>query len=344
MNLSAPWFFIVALLSGAIFLTFAPVAQAHLRYVVNATEVSRVGTGLPYSLEQADRLGIGMLAGLIVVSSIQIMGPWLSRTSFFVILRRRLEWLGHYSPNLARILVALLLMASWQTGTLLTPQFGAPIQSPALSPVIWAQLIAGILLLIGLGTKLASILFAFVYLTTFAVLGIHGLDHFAMLGLAIFLFIEGGGTLSLDRLTERILSKHSMMMSVFFESFRKYSLLVLRFTLGLSLVWLGLTEKVLAPALTSYAIVKYGVPYFPDLTVFTFVFGVFEIVLGFHFVLGLFNRVVSAIYLGLLFSAIPIFGEWINHFYLFAAASILLTQGAGPFRVDVRFVSASEQP
>ncbi len=342
MNLRASWFFIVALFSVAIFLTFAPVTQAHLRYVVNATEVSKVGTGLPYSLEQADRLGIGMLAGLIVVSSIQIMGPWLSRTSFFVTLRRRLEWLGHYSPNLARILVALLLMASWQTGTLLTPQFGAPIQSPALSLVIWAQLIAGILLLIGLGTKLASILFALIYLTTFAILGIHGLDHLAMLGLAIFLFIEGGGTLSLWGLTERILPKHKMM-TAFFNSLRKYSLLVLRFTLGLSLVWLGLTEKVLAPALTSYAIVKYGVPYFPDLTVFTFVFGVFEIVLGFHFVLGLFNRVVSAIYLGLLFSAVPIFGEWINHFYLFAAASILLTQGAGPFRVDVRFVSASEQ-
>ncbi len=112
--------------------------------------------------------------------------------------------------------------------------------------------------------------------------------------------------------------------------------------MGMELVWLGLTEKVLAPALTSYAIVKYGVPYFPDLTVFTFVFGVFEVALGFHFVLGLFNRVTSGIYLGLLIVAIPIFGEWANHFYLFAATILLLTRGAGPFRVDVRFVGETK--
>ncbi len=102
---------------------------------------------------------------------------------------------------------------------------------------------------------------------------------------------------------------------------------------------LRLAEKIFALALTSYAILKYGVPYFPDMSIFIFIFifGVFEIVLGFHFVLDLFNRVISAIYLMLLVSAVPIFGEWLNHFTLFAAALVILTQGSGPYKIDVHF-------
>ncbi len=340
MNSRTRWTILVLAVLAFTIEVLMPNAQGHLRYVINATEISRVGTGLPYSLEEADRLGLAMLAGLLLVSSIQLTGPRLSQTLFFVTLRKRLDYLGQYSPNLARVLVGLLLLASWPTGTLLTPQFGTALQTGPLVLLVWMQLLAGALLLLGLGTRLASILFALIYLATFLVLGIHGLDHVAMLGIAIFLFIEGGGSFALDGLLRGIYEKFKTL-NTRFENYRKYSLPALRITLGTALVWLGLTEKVLAPALTSYAIVKYGVPYFPDLTVFTFVFGVFEIVLGFHFVLGLFNRAVSAVYLGLLLIAIPVFGEWINHFYLFAVAILLLTRGAGPFRIDVRFVGES---
>ncbi len=312
-----------------------PSVQGHLRYVMNPSEISKVGTGSGYSLAVADQLGIAMLVGLLFVSTIQMAGPRLSRARFFATTEKWLESLAPYSVIVGRILVALLLLGSWYAGTLLTPQFGLA-QARASSAVVSAELVAGLLLLMGLLIPLGAVLLAIIYLSTFAALGIHGLDHLAMLGLAVFFFLEGGGSLSLDTLLSRNSNAYAALVRQW-KRYRDYSLMALRIALGTSLVWLGLTEKVLAPALTSYAIVKYGVPYFPDLTIFTFLFGALEILLGFHFVLGIFNRVISVIYLVLLVSAIPIFGEWLNHFALFAAALILLTRGAGPFRIGVHF-------
>jgi len=298
-------------------------------------ELSRVGTGSAYSLTVADMLGIAMLVGLVFVSAIQMAGPTLSRKGIFANMERRLLSVAPSAKVVARVLVAVLLSASWYAGTLLTPQFGLA-QAMAPAAVLFAELIAGVLLLLGFLVPIGALIFGFVYMTTFIAQGIHGLDHLTMLGLAIFFFLEGGGSASLDNLIARPSGAYADFLKSL-RPYRTYSLPALRVLLGVSLVWLGLTEKIFAPALTSYAILKYGVPYFPDLTVFTFLFGALEILLGFHFVLGIYNRVISAIYLFLLISAVPIFGEWLNHFALFAAAIIMLTNGSGAFRIEVRF-------
>ncbi len=109
----------------------------------------------------------------------------------------------------------------------------------------------------------------------------------------------------------------------------------------MTLIWLALTEKLLAPELTEAAVLKYNVPIFSEIHLFVILFGFFEALLGIHFLLGIFNRLISVIYLLLLISAIFLFGETVNHLQLFAAAIAFLIRGAGSYRMHITMRSES---
>ena len=196
------------------------------------------------------------------------------------------------------------------------------------------QIVAGTLLLLGLLTKIGAVLLVALVAASFVQFGVHGLDQFALLGVAVILFFEGGLRHSIDSLT---IAKISTVRKIgtYLDAYKAYSMPILRITLGISLIWLGLTEKLLAPELTEAAVVKYNVPYFPELRLFVFFFGFFEVLLGAHYLLGIFNRLISLMYLGLLGSAFYLFGEGVNHLHLFAVTLAFLIRGAGPYRMHV---------
>lgn len=244
------------------------------------------------------------------------------------------SWSRFALPAL-RIASGAFLLISGLTGTYFAPQLGNPLGSA--SPVTVAEIASGIMLLVGAFTRIGALLLLSVYLYTFVQFGVFGLDHLYLLGVGTFFLVSGSGKFAMDGALKTRLQVPKLLKNLPVHT-------ILRVLLGLNLIWLGLTEKILQPGLTAAAITKFGVPYYPELGVFVFLFGIFEIYLGFHFVLGLFVRVTSLIYLGLLISAIGLFGETVNHLALFGLTAFLLLVGAREYytRVGLQRIGTQE--
>lgn len=273
-----------------------------------------------------------MLGVLLMIVAIQFVGLRLADRDFTLRVEGVLSSLDEYAPLIVRILVGIYLILSGLSGNLFTPQIGFVIG--ALSPVSALQTLAGILLILGLLTKIGALLLATLVAGSFWTLGAHGLDQFVLLGVSIMLFFEGGLRVSVDGFTIARVESLRRIGEVLMR-LKVYSIPALRLSLGVTLIWLALTEKLLAPELTEAAVLKYNVPVFPELPVFVVFFGFFELILGAHYLLGIFNRLISVVYLLLLVSAIFLFGETLNHLHLFAVSVAFLIRGGGPYRMEI---------
>jgi len=315
-------------------------AYGHVRYVLSDDEIAKVNSerATPTTLLQGDMLAAVMLAGFLFVVAFQFLGLFLSKKPLIKTLEGGLRPLESYVPLILRLMVGGFLVLSGLTDKLFSPQASISF-SGSISIVSTLQIAAGTLLFLGLLTKIGAVILVALVALSFAQLGVHGLDQFVLLGVAVVLFFEGGLKHSLDSLT---IAKVPAVRKIgtYLDAYKVYSMPMLRITLGISLIWLGLTEKLLAPELTEAAVIKYSVPYFPELRLFVFFCGFFEVLLGAHYLLGIFNRLISLIYLGLLGSAFFLFGEGVNHLHLFAVALAFLIRGAGPYRMHIALSGA----
>jgi len=92
-------------------------------------------------------------------------------------------------------------------------QFGFPLVSLSARVSVYAQFTAGILLLLGLFTRLASAVMVANFLVALAMVHVRlpfreALDPAAMLASALFLFVHGAGPLSLDSRLSRPAGPH----------------------------------------------------------------------------------------------------------------------------------------
>ncbi|MFQ6011872.1 MAG: hypothetical protein ACE5KG_06845 [Nitrososphaerales archaeon] len=316
------------------------VAFGHIRYVLNDDEIANVQDEGPLMVIQADNLAVLMLSGLLLIVVVQFGGAFLTGRSIIIRAEGVLSSIEEYAPLILRVMVGGFLVLSAAAGQLFSPQPGIGLAN-LQTPISIIQLVAGGLLLLGFLTKVGALLLGVLVAASFFVLGVHGLDQFALLGVAFLLFFEGGLRQSIDSIT---LAKVRILGTIGerLDRLKIYSMPAMRTSLGITLVWLGLTEKLLAPQLTEAAILKYDVPFFPELRLFVFLFGFFEILLGLHYLLGIFNRLVSVLYLGLLATAFVLFGEGANHLHLFGIAVVFLIRGAGPFRMSISGLTKTE--
>ena len=112
-------------------------------------------------------------------------------------------------------------------------------------------------------------------------------------------------------------------------------MLVIRVTLGTTLIWLGIIEKLLAPDLFVAVIQNYSLPYILNIDLFVFTVGMIEVLIGIHYILGIFTRAVSILFFGILIMTTLTFGEnIIAHILLFAVAACLIIRGGGPLRAE----------
>lgn len=316
-------------------------AYGHIRYVLNEEEIASVEDIGPLMVIQADNLAVLMLSGLLLLVIVQFGGVFLTGKSITNTVERFLSSIEGYVPLILRVMVGGFLVLSGAAGQLFSPE-------PALdlanlqTPLSIIQVVAGGLLLLGFFTKVGAALLGLLVAVSFFQLGLHGLDQFVLLGVAVVLFFEGGLRQSIDALT---LAKVKTLgrVGTWLGRLKIYSMPMLRTSLGINLIWLGLTEKLLAPQLTEAAILKYDVPFFPEIRLFVFLFGFFEILLGLHYLLGIFNRLISVLYLGLLLTAFLLFGEGINHLHLFGIAFAFLIRGAGAFRMDISVLTRTNK-
>jgi uncharacterized membrane protein YphA (DoxX/SURF4 family) len=314
----------------------APPATAHIRYVLNQTEINQIEANFPPGhLAQADQTALLFLAGLLGLVVIQFLGAIEHQKGRFKDLQRKLTRYSSFVPLVLRVLTGLFLVVSGYDFRLLAPEFGLP--AGDIAPVIAGlEVLAGVLLIFGALVKLAAVFIIALLVIAIPTYGVHVIDHLELLGISIVLVTEGGVRYAIDGF---LLSNRKMFSAIArrLVKLKPYSMPALRITFGTAIIWLGLTEKLLAPELTVAAIQKYNLPVFPNVDAFVFIFGAFEVILGIHFLLGIFLRMISLIYLGLLVFAFFFFGESISHFPLFAVVISILIRGSGPYTLRITF-------
>lgn len=248
--------------------------------------------------------------GLVVLSTVVIAG--------MVLIDRRLdrlrwygqinEWLTVREPlsiTIMRIAMAAVLLISWASDAILTPELASN-----LWPLIWLQFVAAILLLFPQTTSIAGASLLLVYVGAVFEFGLfHMLDYLHYIGIGVFLLVS--------QLNE--------------QRWRSVGLPALYATVGFSLIWLGY-EKLFYPSWSLYLLeqnpaLTMGFP--PDFFLQGAAF--VEISLGFLLLIGLLERPLAAIITLVFFTTTLIFGklEVIGHTPLHAALIVFLFSGAG---------------
>lgn len=204
-----------------------------------------------------------------------------------------------------RVGMGITLLLSWQADRLLAPDLPAP---SAL--VGWLQFVVALLLVLPITTPLAGLGVLVLYAIAVANFGgFYMLDYFAFVGVGIYLLVAQSPNTRL----------------------RGLRLPALYFSVGFSLMWLGL-EKVIYPQWGLYILQQN-----PQLTLgldvnfFLLAAAFVELALGYLLIIGLLERPLSLVVTLVFFTTTLVFGrtEIIGHTILHAALIVFLLEGPG---------------
>jgi hypothetical protein len=224
-------------------------------------------------------------------------------------LYQRIEgWLAarkDQALTVLRVGMGVTLLLSWQADTLLAPDLTAP---SAL--VGWLQFVVALLLLLPVTTPVAGLGTLALYIIAVANYGaFYMLDYFAFVGVGVYLLVAQ--------------SKNARV--------RGLRLPALYFSVGFSLMWLGL-EKVIYPQWGIYILQQN-----PQLTLgldvnfFLLAAAFVELALGYLLIICLLERPLSLVVTLVFFTTTLVFGrvEIIGHTILHAALIVFLLEGPG---------------
>ena len=321
-------------------------AAAHVDYVVGSDPetvgeairfvVATVSIPLNAALLTAGAVGLaGVLVGWTVVR------PFPRDVAAF---RASMREYTDIVPWLLRISVGLPLVGAGFAGYYFSP--AAPMEARLL------QVSIGFLLLFGLATRAVATVGLVAYVVGLAV------DPRALLanefvGGFLTIVLVGAGRPSADDVLQRVAATDGTAygrvdpvnrLAVRFQDlvapYRSYLPTLLRVSLGLNFVYLGLVQKLLSPQSALAVVEKYHltavVPVPPELWVVGA--GLTEMAVGVVILLGLFTRGFSLVAF-LLFTT-TLFGlpddPVLAHLSLYGLVSVLLITGSGPLALDDR--------
>lgn len=121
------------------------------------------------------------------------------------------------------------------------------------------------------------------------------------------------------------------------QAIREAAPLILRLGLGITLIWLAVTEKFLNPRMSEAVIIEHGLHMVVPVSTAMWVFavGVIEVAVGTVLVIGLYTRSFSLIALLILMLSFFYFKEEVaGHVTFFGALIVLLFTGAGRWSID----------
>lgn len=318
-------------------------ARAHVKYVTEGgTPVDAMGF-LADALSEPLNLmvvGAGVLATAGLAAGYLRFRP--ARTDLAV-LRATLESYRDLVPWLLRLSVGLPLVAAGFGGYFFTPLVPAPTRLFGIT--------LGFLLLFGLATRAAAGVGLLAYLVGLAfhpelLLAVEYVPAF------VAIVLLGGGRPSADEVLARMAATEGTLygrvdpvyrrLAVPFDrqvaTVRRYVPTVVRVGLGAGFVYLGLTQKLLAPGAALAVVEKYAltavVPVAPELWVLGA--GLLEIGVGVALLAGLFTRAAAGT--AFLLFTLTLFGlpddPVLAHVSLFGLVSVLLVTGGGPLALD----------
>jgi uncharacterized membrane protein YphA (DoxX/SURF4 family) len=195
-----------------------------------------------------------------------------------------------------------------------------------------AEILAGVLFIINIRTRIACFIVLLLYITLGISSGIMPLlENLLILGLIVYFFIK------------------SSPSSSKFRKFDKYAIEILRISVGVSLVTMAFTEKLMYPELgLSFLDVHQwnfmqmiGLDWFSN-KLFVLSTGFAELIFGIVFIFGYLTR-INTILIALFFACSVItmslqFGMWeVEDLVVYSAAIIFLMFGAGQTRFFHKF-------
>ena len=321
-------------------------AAAHVDYVVDSDSetvgeaarfvVETASDPLNAALLAAGALGlVGLLAGWVVVRPVP---------RDVEVFRASMREYTDLVPWLLRISVGLPLVGAGFAGYYFSP--AATIEARLL------QVSLGFLILFGLATRAVAAAGLVAYVAGLAV------DPRVLLanefvGGFLAIVLVGAGRPSADAVLQRVAAADGTVygrvdpvhrVAARFQEvvtpYTDYLPTLLRVSLGLNFVYLGLVQKIMSPASALAVVEKYGltsvVPVSPALWVVGA--GLTEMAVGVVIALGLFTRGFSLVAF-LLFTT-TLFGlpddPVLAHLSLYGLVSVLLITGSGPLALDNR--------
>ena len=328
--------------------TRAPVAP-HVDYVTDPVGGSRDAVAFAVDVlsdpVNAALVGVSTVVALVALAAYLRYRPTVPD---IVILRETLATYSDLVPWMLRLSVGLPLVGSGFQGYLFAPTVTF---APAEGPLVRLVLIGvGFFLLFGMATRLVAAAGLVVYLWALAtrpdvVLAFEYLPGF------LAVFVLGGGRPSADDILQNVAGTAGTLygrvdpvhhlkarLDDLTAPYRRYVPAILRVGMGLTFVYLGVTQKLGDPARSLQVVEKYDltavVPVDPGLWVLGA--GLLEIVVGLALLVGLLTR-ASAATAFVLFT-LTLFGlpddPVLAHVTLFGMASAVFTLGAGPFSLD----------
>jgi uncharacterized membrane protein YphA (DoxX/SURF4 family) len=306
---------------------FSPMANAHLRWFVEKPDIAAPST-LPLDINTF----------FIFLANFLIIGLALaySYTSTFRPIKLIQSWIHHKLPQgfewkLIAILTGLMLWGNTFTSVFLAPNIHVT-QGWLFTTGLILQFILGGLLIFQRSITIPALAIVLVAVTSlfFVPLSVI-IDYlFEFVGLGLALALIGPRINSFDSQLFKKIAKLSQMS--------KKALPLARIATGLTLITLGIHDKLIDPNLGVSFLKKYPLNFLPSLGFhtfsdlhFTYAAGITEVVFGLLILFGLAIPLTTLIVAGFFVTTLFIFGihELIGHAPIFGIAFMLIARGGG---------------
>jgi len=325
-----------------LFVLTTGTVSAHEEYVVDEEYNVGVAEFLGEALTDPFVVGpllAGAVATLVVVAAYLFVRPFQYDIAAF---RSAMHEYDPYVPWLLRISLGIPLIGAGFSGYFISPSVEVDLRL--------LQVALGFGLLFGLATRVVALFGLATYLVG-AIIWPTLLLQLEFLGGFAALALIGSGRPSADHVLQRIAGtketayarvdpvyEYARTFQNWVQAYTDFLPTVIRLGLGVTFVYLGLSQKILRPGIGLAVVDRYGltavIPVAPELWVLGA--GLAEIGLGLAIIGGLFTRASSMVAIGmftLTLFALPD-DPVLAHVALFGMASVLLITGGGRYAVD----------
>lgn len=322
-------------------------ASAHEEYVVDREQEVTPAAFLSESLSEPSIVGpliAGAIAVLAAVLAYLYVQPLRRDVTAF---RAAMTEYTEYVPWLLRISFGIPLIGAGFAGYFIAPSVEVELRI--------LQVALGFLLLFGLATRVVALATIAVYLVGVAMYpGL--LLQLEMVGGLATIALVGSGKPSADHVLQRLAGTPGTVYGrldvvhdfvergqTWIRPYERFFPTVARVGLGVTFVYLGVSQKLLRPGIGLEVVTHYDltgvIPVAPELWVLGA--GLTEAALGIALILGLFTRASAATAITMF--ALTLFAlpddPVLAHVALFGMASVLLIGGSGPLALDNRLAA-----
>ena len=320
---------------------------AHVSYIVDPEKLKALaGTDWEFLLSPVYDL---FYLTLIIVTLVVVLGCFIAGELVRPLrvscrnLHNRLLGYSDFIPLILRVCLGVALIVAGTKQAIFLPN----VPGDAVSTL---EVVIGFFLLVGFMVRLGGLSALTIYFyglsTSHYMLGTMESEAAAVLVIAY-----GGERPSADHILEFDMLG-SQLQSVW-KKLQENTGLILRLSLGSTLIWLAVTEKAYNPRVTEAVIIDFKLESVIPVSTAMWVFsvGVIELAVGLVLVLGFFTRTFSIIaFLVLTLSFFYFKEEVAGHVTFFGSLLVLMVTGAGRFSIDsyiagqTRQVSGTQEP